>query len=1210
MSSPFDIAFDQYDDPDDFYDSEYEKYLKNGNFPDGGQECGELQEMGECCDDGLTPEQREVVNVSEGRHLVLAPPGTGKTHILTQRVIQALKNGVPKDKMFCGTFTIRAATEMRERVIKESKLKPKQLPEIGNIHHFCHHFLTTRQLVPQTRQIVDEEFVREMVEDCISDFVRYYMSRLRTDGLADDSIKNFVKHYKSFLQTDELFDGSIKYLEDNTIGVSLGILNDREMSAIKGFFFFKRDCIRRKQPLSVAVFTKMMGLRERKAGMPERLCDSEIKEECLRDFVEEILERYERIKESLFVLDFDDLLIETYVHLAAGELDEKDKYKWVQVDEVQDLNPLQWEIVESIATKDAVMVFFGDYEQSIFSFMGASLGVLDQKADTCTMHFFKKNFRATSYLLDLLTRYSFKVLDSRFAFIPFPNAYEIGTGCLVRDQYRFDVPYYITGWSYHRTDYIGARKNKAEAMGEYAVSFCRNFVTMAACGDDEPKRIAVLVQRNADADQIANLLEKMYVPGVVRFSGVEYSQLAVFRNANALFEVTSNPFSRPGWSRLFSLFGGKTHVPNRAVARRFAAEMFDLCINPYDLFEGDGVSLPQKIPLVRYAQYAKTGRIVVFDTETTGLDTQHDEIIQLSAAEYVCGRLGKSLDLYLKCGRPIPPEAEAVHHISQKILDERGIDPTEGIKRFLDFVGDKSLLVAHNLEFDRAMLINGCRLHGIPFNPDDIEMCDSLTLVRRLYPKFTKYKLGYLREKLGLEGNNSHNAMDDVWAAGSLMLHLAEEGARYVDRQQGWLQEHAGFVKHFRDTFKGYFDAFRRRSEGVCSIRDEVVRLRDFVDTVNSAQETTSLDRLEHFFQWADEKYKGDTRTFSTVLSDDWLDLSRMKEADLLTRSDRVIVSTVHKAKGLQFDTVIVPDADDYPSYSARQHDEAGVEESKRLLYVAMSRAKWRLILASGVGIDMDTGRVHSEFTGHAAFLEGVSECFNHGFRDFFYQVERNHIRPEKLENSDWLARQYRLTKAVQEQFCPADAGALMGDGVISIRRMATKTLEWMKDESERRTLIRSALGADRGRLIDAAVPLIGRIRDVELIRDLRRMMAKLPLPFKRYRVLIFGVYEEMRDERAVRDALEDCLYFCEGWARKEAARILSTVGDASWVGVVDGSCNDWDRLAELRAEKHDSIIKWMVENKLPVSCKGLRSVAEARGIELDETRKDVPHGF
>ena len=42
----------------------------------------------------LTPEQEAVVALSSGRHLVLAPPGSGKTEMLSRRIIGAVKSGV------------------------------------------------------------------------------------------------------------------------------------------------------------------------------------------------------------------------------------------------------------------------------------------------------------------------------------------------------------------------------------------------------------------------------------------------------------------------------------------------------------------------------------------------------------------------------------------------------------------------------------------------------------------------------------------------------------------------------------------------------------------------------------------------------------------------------------------------------------------------------------------------------------------------------------------------------------------------------------------------------------------------------------------------------------------------------------------------------------------------------------------------------------
>ena len=65
----------------------------------------------------LTKRQREAVELGDGAHLVTAPPGSGKTEVLVQRVIHLLEQS-PKE-LFCIlalTYTVRAANELEERV--------------------------------------------------------------------------------------------------------------------------------------------------------------------------------------------------------------------------------------------------------------------------------------------------------------------------------------------------------------------------------------------------------------------------------------------------------------------------------------------------------------------------------------------------------------------------------------------------------------------------------------------------------------------------------------------------------------------------------------------------------------------------------------------------------------------------------------------------------------------------------------------------------------------------------------------------------------------------------------------------------------------------------------------------------------------------------------------------------------------------------------
>jgi DNA helicase-2/ATP-dependent DNA helicase PcrA len=64
----------------------------------------------------LNPEQTAIASHIEGAILVLAPVGTGKTCVLAERVLHAIREGIPPQRILCLTFTNRAAKEMSERL--------------------------------------------------------------------------------------------------------------------------------------------------------------------------------------------------------------------------------------------------------------------------------------------------------------------------------------------------------------------------------------------------------------------------------------------------------------------------------------------------------------------------------------------------------------------------------------------------------------------------------------------------------------------------------------------------------------------------------------------------------------------------------------------------------------------------------------------------------------------------------------------------------------------------------------------------------------------------------------------------------------------------------------------------------------------------------------------------------------------------------------
>ncbi len=128
-------------------------------------------------------------------------------------------------------------------------------------------------------------------------------------------------------------------------------------------------------------------------------------------------------------------------------------------------------------------------------------------------------------------------------------------------------------------------------------------------------------------------------------------------------------------------------------------------------------------------------REIVFDTETTGFDPlSGDRLIEIGCLEMVDMRLTdmKPFHEYVNPRRDIPESAIKVHGITNDMLvDKPGFE--EIGQAFLDFVGDDSVLVAHNAEFDMRFVNWELENAGLPIIPAD-RFKDTLAIARTKFP--------------------------------------------------------------------------------------------------------------------------------------------------------------------------------------------------------------------------------------------------------------------------------------------------------------------------------------------------------------------------------------------------------------------------------------------------------------------------------------------
>ena len=181
--------------------------------------------------------------------------------------------------------------------------------------------------------------------------------------------------------------------------------------------------------------------------------------------------------------------------------------------------------------------------------------------------------------------------------------------------------------------------------------------------------------------------------------------------------------------------------------------------------------------------FAKYDRLMLFDTETTGLIFSRDEIIEFAAVvverqggEIVVTREYDEL-IALSPGSTVPPEIERLTGISNQDILARGIPKSQLCEDIIEMIAGNALLLAYNAHFDLSFLFYLLLRDGDPAILKGKDKLDLLTVYkdRHSYP----HKLCNAIEVYGLSGKvvNSHRAVDDVLATVEVMKAMELEKA-------------------------------------------------------------------------------------------------------------------------------------------------------------------------------------------------------------------------------------------------------------------------------------------------------------------------------------------------------------------------------------------------------------------------------------------------
>lgn len=786
--------------------------------------------------------QQAIIQHLTGALLVIAPVGTGKTHVLALRVANALQHGIPPQKILAVTFTNRAAQELRDRVVTLCPGKSRELT-VRTFHALCAHLLRmeARHIgLPVDFVIYDEADCVEIIKDLVRDLPGHNATRLY----------HAIQQQKTAVATDHL---SMAY--DPTIG---------------GAPFDPHH-------MATAVAYQRM-LRERHA------------------------------------LDFADLILSTRAMLHTHpEIQHRwaERYAFIQVDEAQDTHRSEYEVISCLARQSRCLALIGDMDQTIYEWRGSEpVRVIDTfKAEyDPTVLSLVENYRATRTLLHAASSFA-NSFDHRHT-IGVP-ASTCQTGERIHTFVAPDEP--------HEGAWI------AEAIHHLAtqpdpVSF---------------SQMAVLTRTHARSQAIAEALGRYQIPCVTA-EEFEFFRRQEIKDALAFLHLLLNPCDAGALRRILLRTArgiGSATVTHLVTDGAACGVRLPDLLTPVTRATGD--------PFGQLLHASSHGAIVVLDVETTGLDCLYDEVIEVAAIRLRHGKQEAQFHAVVQNTIPVG-HTESIHGWSDAYLQSHGRPAPIVFREFVDFLED-AVCVGHNIAFDRRMLLAHARRAGVM--PPTVDWYDTWDLATRYLIDVPNYKLATLAQALRFSSKPIHQAMDDVHTTVDLLYALIPMMAHSTETRRHLIARYATLftlVAHQFDAWR--LAAHTSRPDELLARILEESGLAESYRTREEPARRTHLAQLQRWVTAHDDPTVHPEDALRAILDDAAL----ARHIDHLAHTDnRVLIMTVHQAKGLEFDTVFLAGAveGEFPHYNSVQ--EGRIEEERRLFYVGLTRPKRRLYLSA-----------------------------------------------------------------------------------------------------------------------------------------------------------------------------------------------------------------------------------------------------------------------
>ena len=381
--------------------------------------------------------QREAIEHVLGPMLVVAGAGTGKTTVLTQRVVRLIREGHARpDEVLALTYTDNAAEEMRQRVQAELEGRDSNGLEVVTFHAWCNGLLHRRGAA---FGILDDKdlwvYLRRRIRDLR---LKHFVRAANVSQFLDDLL-DFMRRCQDELVGPEQYAGYVSRLERGEVALQ----------------------------------------RVTRSKKQNELEHSEILDRCRE--IARVFAAVERMLEEKNLGTFGHMITRAY-HLLRNDpalLDEERiRTRFLLVDEFQDANFAQIEILSLLAGPEVNVFAVGDPDQAIYRFRGAS---------SAAFTLFQRHFPATRLVvLDRNRRSLSPILRCAF-------------GIVNENPPVFSEK--ASGISYRRAPLASEREAEANARGELIPAAPVEIVTWGGREVEAADLARQIQKRRKDKDQ-------------------------------------------------------------------------------------------------------------------------------------------------------------------------------------------------------------------------------------------------------------------------------------------------------------------------------------------------------------------------------------------------------------------------------------------------------------------------------------------------------------------------------------------------------------------------------------------------------------------------------------------------------------------------------------------------------------------------------------